>query len=141
MADEKKDKKPKKKSKKKSDITSTIFFIILVIGMIVFTIVILKQPKSIIFSKSYGDEIETLVEVYNNGEVDLAVSVNGKMAVQQGKYEVIGEKKKDSYNGKYKLTFVDNKGAVFYINMEIEEPNMTLTYEDGTKIDFKEKKS
>ena len=71
MPDEKKDKPKKSKPKKKSkvDIPTIIFFSILIIGVIVLTFILLKKPHSKLYSKSYGSNIETIVEVYNNNEI------------------------------------------------------------------------
>jgi len=139
MADEKKDKKKKKKSKKsKVDFPTIIFFSLLIIGAVVLTIIAMKKPNSKLYSKIYGDNIETLVEVYDNNEVDIAVSVDGDRTLQQGKYTIVGEKSKDSYDGEYDVVFTEN-GKEIEVKMVIKEDKMTLTYEDGTTIEFKER--
>lgn len=148
MPDEKKDartnyssdnKKKKKGKKSKVDIPTIIFFSLLIVGAIVLTVMLLKKPNSKLYSKSYGDNIEILVEVYNNGEVDMAVSVDGERTLQQGKYKAIGEEPKDTYNGEYEVTFKEKNQEV-KVNMVIKDSVLTLTYEDNTSIEFKERK-
>ena len=141
MADEKNNpsatgakKKPKKKT---ADTISTIIFVVLIIAMVVITIMLLRLPKSKIYSKVYNNQIETLVEVYTNGEVDLAVSIDGERTIQQGTYTVVGEKEENSYNGEYEAIF---KGETeVKVNMVIKDDKLTLTYDDGTVIEFKER--
>ena len=141
MADEKNNpsatgakKKPKKKT---ADTVSTIIFVVLIIAMVVITIMLLRLPKSKIYSKVYNNQIETLVEVYTNGEVDLAVSVDGERTIQQGTYTVVGKKTENSYNGEYEAIF---KGETeVKVNMVIKDDTLTLTYDDGTVIEFKER--
>ena len=78
-----------------------------------------------------------MVEVYTNGEVDLAVSVDGERTIQQGTYTVVGEKEENSYNGEYEAIF---KGETeVKVNMVIKDDKLTLTYDDGTVIEFKER--
>ena len=132
-------KKPKKKSKGKIDIPTAIFFGVLVVGMIILTIIILKKPSSKIYSKSYGDDIEALVEVYKNGDIDLAISMKDDQTLQQGKYKSVDDSSKDTYDGEYEVTFNEN-GVDIKVKMIIKDDKLTLTYDDGTSIDFKEKK-
>lgn len=132
-------KKPKKKSKGKIDIPTAIFFGVLVVGMIILTIIILKKPSSKIYSKSYGDDIEALVEVYKNGDIDLAISMKDDQTLQQGKYKSVDDSSKDTYDGEYDVTFNEN-GVDIKVKMIIKDDKLTLTYDDGTSIDFKEKK-
>lgn len=146
MSDTKKlDKKPSTKKKKLSkfnvDNTTIIFFSILIIGMIVLTIILLKKPTSKIYSKVYGDSIETLIEVYNNNEVDIGVSIDGELTIQQGTYEKISDNTTsdtDIYNGEYIITFSNNQEQTT-ANMSIKDSTLILTYNDNTKIEFKER--
>lgn len=146
MPDEKKDTrispdsngKPKKKSKHKVDIPTIIFFTLITIGAILLTIILLKKPNSKLYSKTYGDNIETLVEVYNNGDVDMAVSVDDERTLQKGKYTFKGKQSKDSYDGEYEATFTEN-GQTINVSFVIDGETLTLTYEDGTVIEFKER--
>lgn len=129
--------KPKKK-KKKSDVVSTVVFVVLIIAMIVITVMLLRLPKSKLYSKVYNNQIETLVEVYTNGEIDIAVAVDGERTIQQGTYKTIN-KEEDSYNGEYEVVF---KGETeVNASMVIKDDTLTLTYDDGTVIEFKERKS
>ena len=135
MPDEKKDTrippdsngKPKKKSKHKVDIPTIIFFTLITIGAIVLTIILLKKPN-----------IETLVEVYNNGDIDMAVSVDDERTLQEGKYTFKGKQSKDSYDGEYEATFTED-GQTINVSFVIDGETLTLTYEDGTVIEFKER--
>lgn len=134
------DTKPKKKKRNgKLDIPTIIFFGLLVVGLIVLTIIILKKPSSKIYSKKYGDNIETLVEVYKNGDIDLSVSVDGDRTLQQGTYKSIDDSSNDGYNGEYEATFEENNTTI-KVKMVIKDDTLTLTYDDGTTIDFKERK-
>ena len=134
------DTKPKKKKRNgKLDIPTIIFFGLLVVGLIVLTIIILKKPSSKIYSKKYGDNIETLVEVYKNGDIDLSVSVDGDRTLQQGTYKSIDDSSNDGYNGEYEATF-EEINTTIKVKMVIKDDTLTLTYDDGTTIDFKERK-
>ena len=135
------DTKPKKKKRNsKLDIPTIIFFGVLIVGLIVLTVILLKKPSSKIYSKTYGDNIETLVEVYKNGDVDLSVSIDGDRTLQQGTYKSIDDSSNDEYNGEYEATFEENNTTI-KVKMVIKDDTLTLTYDDGTTIDFKERKT
>lgn len=141
MPDEKKDKPKQSKSKKKSkvDIPTIIFFSILIIGAIVLTFILLKKPHSKLYSKSYGSNIETIVEVYNNNEIDMAILVEDERTVMQGTYKAIGKESTDTYNGEYEVTFKEGNSDLI-INMTINDDTLILTYDDGTTVELKERK-
>lgn len=128
------------KGKNKVDIPTIIFFSILIVGAIVITIIIMQKPHSKIYSKAFGDNIETLVEVYNNGEIDIAVSIDDDRTLQQGTYKAIGEQPKDTYNGTYEATFKTDTDEIIKINMTINDDTLIFEYDDGTKIEFKGRK-
>lgn len=130
--------KPKKKSKHKVDIPTIVFFTLITIGAIMLTIVLLKKPNSKLYSKTYGDNIETLIEVYNNGDIDMAVSIDDERTLQKGKYTFKGKQSKDSYDGEYEATFTEDGQAVNF-SFVIDDETLTLNYEDGTVIEFKER--
>lgn len=129
----------KSRSKSKIDIPTTIFFGVLIVGLIVLTIIILRKPSSKIYSKKYGDNIETLVEVYKDGDIDIAVQIDDDRTLQQGKYKSVDDSKNDGYDGEYEATFTEN-GEEIKVKMVIKGDTLTLTYDDGSTIDFKERK-
>lgn len=138
MSDEKKSKPKLKKKKSKVDIPTVIFFSVMLIGAVILTFIILKKPQSKLYSKSYGDNIETIVEVYNNNEIDMAVLVEDQRTIIQGTYKTIGEESADTYDGSYEVIFKENDEDVI-IAMTIENDILTLEYDDGTTIELRER--
>lgn len=138
MSDEKKSKPKLKKKKSKVDIPTVIFFSVMLIGAVILTFIILKKPQSKLYSKSYGDNIETIVEVYNNNEIDMAVLVEDQRTIIQGTYKTIGEESADTYDGSYEVIFKENDEDII-IAMTIENDILTLEYDDGTTIELRER--
>lgn len=138
MPDEKKSKPKLKKKKSKVDIPTVIFFSVMLIGAVILTFIILKKPQSKLYSKSYGDNIETIVEVYNNNEIDMAVLVEDQRTIIQGTYKTIGEESADTYDGSYEVIFKENDEDII-IAMTIENDILTLEYDDGTTIELRER--
>lgn len=137
MSDEKKSKPKIKKKKSKVDIPTVIFFSVMLISAVILTFIILKKPQSKLYSKSYGDSIETIVEVYNNNEIDMAVLVEDQRTIIQGTYKTI-KKSADTYDGSYEVIFKENDKDVI-IAMTIENDILTLEYDDGTTVELRER--
>ena len=125
------------------DNTTIIFFSVLIVGMIILTLILLKKPTSKIYSKVYGDSIETLIEVYKNGNIDIGVSIDGEITIQHGTYEKTTDLNNNSdtdiYNGEYIITFSNNQEEVTTVNMLINDSTLILIYPDNTKLEFKER--
>ena len=84
-------------------------------------------------------EIGRIETRFNNGDVDMAVSIDDDRTLQEGKYTFKGKQSKDSYDGEYEATFTEN-GQTINVSFVIDGETLTLTYEDGTVIEFKERK-
>lgn len=144
MADEKntekkpKTAKPKKKANGKIDTPTIIFFSILVIGLIIFTVILLTRPTSKIYSAQYGDTFTIAAELYSNGNIDLAVDVGEDRVIQSGTFEEITD---DDIEDNYSAIFVNEEDKT---NVEVEllivDDELTITYDDGTEIILKENK-
>ena len=136
------EKKPSKKPKRKGkvDTPTMIFFIVMVVGLIVLTIIMFTRPTSKIYTKAYGEDFIVSVELYSNGNIDIAVDAKNDRVLQSGKYEEI---KDDDIENNYIATFEENendKTVETKVNLLIVEDELTLTYEDGSSVVFKEKK-
>lgn len=136
------EKKPVKKPKRKGkvDTPTMIFFIVMVVGLIVLTIIILTRPTSKIYTKAYGEDFIVSIELYSNGNIDIAVDAKDDRVLQSGKYEEI---KDDDIENNYIATFEEtenDKAVETKVNLRIVEDELTLTYDDGSTVVFKEKK-
>lgn len=125
-------------AKDKDKIINIAFFVILIIGLIIITILLLRKPKSVIYSKQYGDNIETLVEIYSNNDIDLSVAIGEDRTLLKGTYTKLS-KEDDKYNGEYEAIFKEDNGEV-KMNLVIKDDTLTITYDDGSTAEFKERK-
>lgn len=122
-----------KKKKNTIDIPTIIFFAIMIIGLIIFTIILLKKPTSKIYYKDYGNNITMLVEFYNkSNDIDIAVDVDNNRSLQKGTYE------KTKKENAYLATFTENNTEM-KVNISIKDKEMTLIFDDGTEIILEEK--
>ena len=136
MSDEKKDginKKKKRSGKHKVDIPTIIFIVLIIVGLIVCTYLAFRKPKSVIYKKDYGDTVTVLVEFfYKSDEIDLAIDTEDGKTLQEGKYKTTDKE------NEYTATFDDGNGGELKVDIAIEDKSLTMTYEDGSEITFKE---
>lgn len=140
MAENEKKHTRKPKRNGKVDTPTLIFFIVMVVGLIVLTIIALTRPTSKIYTKEYGEDFIVSVELYSNGNIDIAVDAKNDRVLQSGKYEEI---KDDDIENNYIATFEEtenDKVVETKVNVFIVEDELTLTYDDGSTVIFKEKK-
>lgn len=131
------EKKPKSKKKNnKIDTPTIIFFAVMIIGLIILTVIVLTKPTSKIYSTNYGENFTVSIELYSNGNVDLAVDVNDERVLQSGTYkELTDDEIENNYTAEFINNDTDEKTTVELLLIEDE---LTLTYSNGTEIILKE---
>lgn len=160
-------KKPKKTEGSNNKLTIA-FFAVIIVGLIVVTIIFFTKNSSKdsrIFTASYGERFNFLLEVFSNNKVDLAIDMafdedsDGKYdRVDRTMQSGISEKIDPTFEGeeRYQITFKDeptpdsssgNTTTETTVTNEANEINaiisingnvLTLIYEDGIEIPFEE---
>ena len=85
MAEEKKPeakKKPNNKGKTPPINTNIIFFSILVIGIIIFTVILLLKPNVTVYRAQLAQNAECIVQV-GKKDLDIGIKVDGEVVSQQ----------------------------------------------------------
>ena len=137
MAEEKKPevkKKPSNKGKTPPINTNIIFFSILVIGIIIFTVILLLKPNVTVYRAQLAQNAECIVQV-GKKDLDIGIKVDGEVVSQQhGTYtERIleeGETASDTAT-EYIITFDNETDEA---SMVIEGNELTLYLSDDTVI-------
>lgn len=110
------------------DKPTIIFFSIMAVGLVILTLIVLLTPTSKTYIASYGD-ITISVEMHNDNKIDFIIDTGETKLTTNGTYKVIED-------NKYSVKFDEDETE---LTMVVEDEKLTLIYDDGTEIIYKEK--
>lgn len=136
MAEEKKVEKKKPAGKQPAINSNVIFFAILVVGIIIFTVILLLKPSTTVYRANLAQNAECIVQV-SKKDVDIGVKIDGEVITQQhGTYtkRVLeeGEKPESETAVEYVITFENEADNA---SMVIDGNRLTLYLADDTIIE------
>ena len=136
MAEEKKVEKKKPAGKQPAVNSNVIFFAILVVGIIIFTVILLLKPSTTVYRANLAQNAECIVQV-SKKDVDIGVKIDGEVITQQhGTYtkRVLedGEKPESETAVEYVITFENEADNA---SMVIDGNRLTLYLADDTIIE------
>lgn len=138
--DKKKEYKPSKNKKKETiNKANIIFFVIMIIGLVLFTIILLIKSNSKTYETKFGDDIISTVTLSGSNKIDIIVEVNEISSVQHGTYKEITD---DDIDNNYIITINNEDSSnqkIDSLEMIVEDTILKLKYEDGSIIEYKEK--
>ena len=138
--DKKKEYKPSKNKKKETiNKANIIFFVIMIIGLVLFTIILLIKSNSKTYETKFGDDIISTVTLSGSNKIDIIVEVNEISSVQHGTYKEITD---DDIDNNYIITINNEDSSnqkIDSLEMIVEDTVLKLKYEDGSIIEYKEK--
>ena len=138
--DKKKEYKPSKNNKKETiNKANILFFIIMIIGLVLFTIILLLKSNSKTYETKFGDDIISTVTLSGSNKIDIIVEVNEISSVQHGTYKEITD---DDIDNNYIITINNEDSSnqkIDSLEMIVEDTVLKLKYEDGSIIEYKEK--
>ena len=138
--DKKKEYKPSKNKKKETiNKANIIFFVIMIIGLVLFTIILLIKSNSKTYETKFGDDIISTVTLSGSNKIDIIVEVNEISSVQHGTYKEITD---DDIDNNYIITINNEDSSnqkIDLLEMIVEDTILKLKYEDGSIIEYKEK--
>ena len=150
MAEEKKVEKKKPAGKQPAINSNVVFFAILVVGIIIFTVILLLKPSTTVYRANLAQNAECIVQV-SKKDIDIGVKIDGEVITQQhGTYtkRVLeeGEKPESETAVEYVITFeneADNASMVIIVfdnnsdnaSMVIDGNKLTLYLADDTIIE------
>lgn len=136
MAEEKKVEKKKPAGKQPAINSNVIFFAILVVGIIIFTVILLLKPSTTVYRANLAQNAECIVQV-SKKDIDIGVKIDGEVITQQhGTYtkRVLeeGEKPESETAVEYVITFENEADNA---SMVIDGNRLTLYLADDTIIE------
>lgn len=136
MAEEKKVEKKKPAGKQPAINSNVIFFAILVVGIIIFTVILLLKPSTTVYRANLAQNAECIVQV-SKKDVDIGVKIDGEVITQQhGTYtkRVLeeGETPESETAVEYVITFENEADNA---SMVIDGNRLTLYLADDTIIE------
>lgn len=143
MAEEaKQQKQPKKKSSGKKDDKklSYIFFGLLIVGIIVVTIFCYLKFSSKKYTKTFGDNITTTIEITEENSMLMTVKVGGTEIKQKGTLVYITDGEDESA-GKYKiyeatLEPLTEEEEVETVQLKVYDKTLILAYTSGETVEY-----
>ena len=136
MAEEKKVEKKKPAGKQPAINSNVVFFAILVVGIIIFTVILLLKPSTTVYRANLAQNAECIVQV-SKKDIDIGVKIDGEVITQQhGTYtkRVLeeGEKPESETAVEYVITFENEADNA---SMVIDGNRLTLYLADDTIIE------
>ncbi len=135
--DKKTDYKPSKKKKGSVDKANIIFFVIMIIGLILFTLILLLKSNSKTYTTTFGDNIVSTVKLTGSNNIDISITVDDITSNKHGTYTEITDDKVDN---NYKITIDNDDKKKETLEMVVDESTVTLKYDDGSVVKYKENK-
>ena len=137
-----KTKKPKKKNQSnlKLDKSVIIFFTIIIIALIGFTILVLVQETKKTYITSFGEDMSSKIIIDDKmTKMDIIVNVKGVETKQHGKLSNITSEDTNDGVNVYEVELDVGENITEKVIIEIKDNELTLLYDDGTKVIYKEK--
>ena len=136
-----KTKKPKKKNQSnlKLDKSVIIFFTIIIIALIGFTILVLVQETKKTYITSFGEDMSSKIIIDDKmTKMDIIVNVKGVETKQHGKLSNITSEDTNDGVNVYEVELDVGENITEKVIIEIKDNELTLLYDDGTKVIYKE---
>ena len=118
----------------KIDKLNVAFFAIMVIGLLLFTIILLLRANTKVYESTFGDNISSTITLSGSNKIELSVTVE---EVTQTKSSTYSEIANDDIDNNY---LIANNEEDEKLEFRMKDDNIIeLKYEDGTIVTYKEK--